>query len=274
MQNKLFLDALSVRVVIPQTVESEYSFIKKFDEYCSPLGFETSAVMGGLTGYPLHHKIVNDQQMIIIRFGSNELGMTLHIEGKGSTTSIISQFLIDNGYKWIITRADIAIDFIGGFDGLHAICKKYAEDKNVKTRLQGDWEREIDGRTYYVGSPQSESMLRLYEKSEEQWAKGNKLYPENIVRLEWQFRPDKKKRQHIVSFDPLHLLSFSRNISHLFDSVCAIAVAQTVLPRSERSSDLESFYHMLHQYKNIINNLVSDRGLIRLIRDTKLILRA
>lgn len=266
----LFIDGLTLRFIVPQNAESEWKFINDLVENS---GFESSEVRGGQNGYPMHVVLSLGVEVMIVKFGSTNFGMTVCVEAKSIAAQVLADFA--SGYyhvAWVCTRVDVAIDMKCDFLKTHEILKAIAMRKNLDTDNRGDWDRGIKGRTYYVGSTSSDSRFRLYEKSEEQWYKAkNKDYPANIVRLEWQFRPRKKKCQ-VKCLDPKFLLSINKTAVDTFNEICATAIVQTRFEPTEKPTDLDSFYHMMHQYKNIINNLVDEKGAKWLLRQAQTIL--
>lgn len=270
MQKNLFIDGLTLRFIVRQDAPSEQRFI---DDLVNATGFQSSEIRGGQNGYPMHVVLSLGVEVMIVKFGSTRFGMTVCVEAK----SIASQMLADfaSGYyrvAWVCTRVDVAVDMNVDYLETHGVLKEIAMKKNLDTDHRGDWDRGVKGRTYYVGSTTSDSRFRLYEKSEEQWYRAkNKDYPANIVRLEWQFRPNRKKGL-IETLDPKYILSLNKSAVDIFNKVCATAIVQTRYEPLEKSTELESFYHMMHQYKNIIKSLSAEKGTRWLIRQADIIL--
>jgi hypothetical protein len=68
-----------------------------------------------------------------------------------------------------VTRMDCAEDLCapGLFDELTNIARAIADEKKLRLRTDGDWLREIDGRTLYIGAPTSPVRVRIYEKGKQ-----------------------------------------------------------------------------------------------------------
>lgn len=86
-----------------------------------------------------------------------------------------------------ITRVDIACDSLEGWMPAEQRVIEWA-DTHPKTKLLsvGDFYRQQDGRTYYVGASTSEKRIRVYEKGIQ--LKGDP----NWIRVELQYRPNNR----------------------------------------------------------------------------------
>ena len=265
---KLFFDALSVRAVIneddPQDV---FDLISDFKEFS---GYDNSGLVNGHLSYAQGVNFEKDGIKIFISFGGSVKNMGALFETKGYEGSkLLADFFNTSGWGFVLTRADVTMDFDGGkplFSDVKDKLIRYADQKNIKEiTTQGDWIREILGRTLYVGARNSEYRFRLYEKSEEQWANKNASFPSDIVRLEWQYRP-KRKKKYITRLEPSYVLSFCKNASEFFESVGATAIEPTSIPKVEPKEDMEIFYHMLKQYRKTLNRMIYFYGPVFLIR--------
>lgn len=93
------------------------------------------------------------------------------------------------------TRMDSCADFDapGAFERLLGACMATKRKHRLKGSRAGDWEDFPElGRTQYLGTPQSVSMLRLYEKGKQ--PEYRHLERSDWVRAEIQVRPAKEAK--------------------------------------------------------------------------------
>lgn len=135
-----------------------------------------------------------------------------------------------------VSRADSAIDFSGGAD-FYDYAHDWASDRfkgRVKMRQWIDESGPQDARTFYLGSPSSEVVVRIYEK----WLQ-DPTYSAGTVRAEVQVRPEKRARKRYAgTASSDDLWGFSR-FSRLLASELASVGAPAPPPRSARVSDLD-----------------------------------
>lgn len=90
------------------------------------------------------------------------------------------------------TRVDSCVDFeeSGAFDRLLNICLHVKKDHRLKGSKAGDWDDfPEEGRTLYIGSPNSVARSRLYEKGKQ--PEYRHLNRPDYCRVEIQVRPAK-----------------------------------------------------------------------------------
>ena len=267
--NNLFFDALTIKIHISDGNQTELlDFIKFFS---MELQTAPSDPIQGANAYASSLIYECEEGKVILSFGGAVENMGVLIETKGYASCLLVSTIINTmpPNTWALTRADIAADFQGGkktFRSIHRKLIAYARDNRITSKNQmGDWIDNVGGRTQYIGSPSSESRFRLYEKSEERWANGEKDYPEGIVRLEWQYRP-KRKRKHIAQLYPDYVLSFSKNAVKLFKSIMDLSVVPIKTPKAVKKDDLERLYYGIEQYGNLIESLIDSMGRRKLMR--------
>lgn len=289
MQNykHLFLDALGLRFLIPQSAEYEKNFMDKLTEFS---GGELFLIPKGMTGYPLSARIEGDFGVIIFKYGSVSRNMTIHVEGKGHATQIIENFVRMNpNIFWVCTRVDVACDFkvpdckidlrkykkarfkpkskADGYWNVFEELEDLAKEKKMTTNPYGaGWLNGEKGRTFYIGSPASTGMYRLYEKSEEQWEKGFKAFPPNVIRFEWQYEPKGVQRDAITELDAHKIVANNRNAIKFFETVADCNIEFCSVGTVEKSGDDAVFANMIHQYKNVIDRLLKEHGFKWIIR--------
>lgn len=287
----IFFDALSLRLEIPQTPIDELSMMGYLAEFCDA---EINFIPKGMTGYPLHARIELEEGSMIVRYGSTEFNMTLHIEAKGAGAELLRSFmLLHPAMNWVCTRADIACDFVcpkvkaidmrsfrkavlkprSKYDAYWVMFKSLlaiAEKKNLAVSTYGQgWHDETSGRTFYIGSSGSASQFRLYEKSEERWKAGYLDYPAGVIRFEWQYRPQGVHRSAINELEPQAIIAINRTAVHLFEHVAGAGVEYTRVQGIKKSGDEATFIYALNQYKKTVTRLAQKRGVGWVYRQAK-----
>ena len=101
-----------------------------------------------------------------VQWGGPAHGERTMIEVKGERTPEVVERLRSR-FPHRVTRMDSCADFDapGAFQRLYRDCLAVKRMHRLKGRKDGDWDDfPEEGRTFYVGSPQSVAMVRLYEK--------------------------------------------------------------------------------------------------------------
>lgn len=139
-----------------------------------------------------------------------------------------------------VSRVDVAEDMTGQgtFEKVHAVLRAVAEKhKRDGTGLEmSPWNPE-KGRTCYVGSTQSPSRIRLYEKGLEMVAKGRaKLedVDQTLTRLEHQYRPKKPEaKAAAATMTPEAFMGVSAFCRDLTQEVLGLDVPRSFHARRE-----------------------------------------
>lgn len=265
MIDKLFFDALGVNIKM-----DDDDYFSQLKEFAKELTFylNIAPVREGKS----HNSYLNsfvwetDHYTLFLNHTGYTKGMGAFLEVKGySGCKLIAQFFNQlKVWKWSVTRADVALDFKGKtiFDKLKDKMISYAKVKGIDhLNTHGDWINCVKGRTLYVGSKKSEIQFRLYEKSEEQWEKGNLAYPADMVRLEVQMRPTKRQRIVIKELTPTAVLAINRNVSGLYGELVSTAIEPISVPKQPDKTDIEKLNYAIDQYYNIIDRIRADIGM-------------
>lgn len=204
-------------------------------------------------------------------------GVFVEVKGFIGCQSLVN-FLMSHGWRWSLTRADVAIDFLDDtknswddthspvFHKLQCDLMDYAEQKDISVKTVGDWLYQKESRTLYVGTRGSSSMIRLYTKSLEQKAKGNDNYPENVIRLEVEFRPTTLQKKHINVLTPQSILSLNRNLVYLFNKYLDNSISSTPIPVSKKKTNKDSLDYAINLYKNKILDFIDEVGYYQAIK--------
>ena len=161
-----------------------------------------------------------------------------------------------------VTRMDSCADFDApkAFSRLYRECVAIKRLHRLKGRKDGDWEDfPEEGRTFYIGSPQSVSMVRLYEKGRQ--PEYRHLGRDNWVRIENQVRPAKDAKEAYATVSAADAWGASKWTRELAGRVLAEHVdphpAGTTWRKSERDRAIE---FMCRQYGAHLLSLKDDLG--------------
>lgn len=165
-------------------------------------------------------------------------------------------------YEHRCTRVDSCADFDapGAFDSLLGACLEVKQAHGLKGERQGDWEDFPElGRTLYLGSRQSVSRVRLYEKGKQ--PEYRHLDRPEWTRIEIQVRPSKDAKTEFSALSPSQVWGASSWTRDLAGKVLQQHVdphpAGTVYRRTETEA---AFEHMCRQYGPTLLALLEDLG--------------
>lgn len=109
------------------------------------------------------------------------------VQATGCNAQPVENALKRRGWAYRVTRKDAALDLYDAewFPILTDVLKKHAHaaPRPLKVGYDGDWEYGKKGRTLYIGSRQSRSLIRLYEKGRKERS------DPNWIRVEVQYNP-------------------------------------------------------------------------------------
>jgi DNA relaxase NicK len=167
------------------------------DQLAAALG-ATTARGAGLYGYAEQVQLHRGEEKVgsVLHGGKNPWP---HVSATGSHAPAMAEQLRQlHPERHAVTRMDACEDLDDG-DGtwaqLYAPLLALALERNLTIDQAGDWARERDGRTFYVGSPRSAVRVRLYEKGKQLRVTGaDPAASLDLVRLEVQVRPEGPSR--------------------------------------------------------------------------------
>lgn len=110
-----------------------------------------------------------------------------------------------------VTRVDACADFDapGAFDRLYRACRRVKVAHGILGGKAGDWDDFPEkGRTLYLGSPQSPTRMRLYEKGKQREYEHLGLV--NWARIEAQVRPAKEAKTAFAELSPVEVWGASK----------------------------------------------------------------
>lgn len=184
-----------------------------------------------------------------------------HVRHEGQQAPILhswlQRYISTSGVFYWATRVDACEDWIeeGLFDRMAAEMIRYAKEHNIKISQLGDWVRG-KARTLYIGSRQSEVMIRLYEKG---YQSGG---DPNWVRFETEVKPQGKKerKRQVANMSPDEIM-WTGLSGKILDHIGFIHLEKIKLPSVYQPSDAErSRAALLKQYGNIIREWSQEVG--------------
>ena len=168
----------------------------------------------------------------------------------------------------VATRVDSAIDVEGDWDYYADLAQHAAETPRKGcpairsiNRIKSD-----TGRTLYLGSPKSAIVVRVYEKTREQWAKGNTDYPPGIIRIELQWRPTGDNRRRAMTMSPSEMWGVSPWTTDIARSLLD-GVQVIDRPVHEATTWDRRYHWMTTQATRIFEEAVARYGLLSVLAD-------
>lgn len=183
------------------------------------------------------------------------------IEVKGERSPEVVERL-RSSFPHRCTRLDSCADFDapGAFESLLGSCMLVKRRHRLRGKRDGDWQDFPElGRTQYLGTPKSVSMLRLYEKGKQ---------PEYVhlarpewVRAEVQVRPAKEAKQEFSTLSALEVWGASTWTRELAAEILLQHVDPHAAGTTYRKSSLEQKLGWLaRQYGPTLMELYAEVG--------------
>lgn len=157
----------------------------RFDFYTASIGakpqdvieclnacFELSDVQPSTpkNGYERAYQIVRGSSVLArIQFGGSSVGARVWASASGDNSPAFADAVRANYHGHRLLRADVAVDYDeeGAWESLSGLAIATADAYGLKVKHVGDFHREKDGRTLYIGSRSSAAMQRTYEKGKQ-----------------------------------------------------------------------------------------------------------
>lgn len=169
-----------------------------------------------------------------------------------------------------VVRADVKFDFDepGAWEALHGLGVKCSRALSLSTRYIGPSLQETAdvadaGRTLYVGSRSSSSMVRIYEKGIQQGALLDSSISTNWVRLELECKPQNPEARSLyASASALDIFTASRTGKYLAKQL-SVAVGDTLpspSPKSSKTNHEKAIAWLRYQYRKTLYHELSLNG--------------
>ncbi len=191
------------------------------------LGADLQLRKGGKHGYKIHEGIEIDGNCHgLVAHGGNGERFFLEVTGEHSDkwANFVHRWDLETGAKIesdetflvLLSRADVCYDWIDPRDVVsHAPTFRHHVSSQLDTRgrppqwdQRGDWNSPAGrerGCTLYMGSPKSQVRVRFYDKGAELRANSGIDAPQNLRRVEVQYRPESKADKHSASKMPARM---------------------------------------------------------------------
>lgn len=201
--------------------------------------------------------VVADEVLFRISFGGQNEQFGANVLGSGSSAPKLAQVLRDNFPHHRVSRVDACEDYHHP-DVYRYLRKKalsVASEQKVKVlELTKPLKASDDGRTLYLGSPNSAITGRIYEKGKQLGVSAE------WVRAEIQVRPQKLIKDIAAKLTPLEVWSLSK-WSHALAVKMGHKDLQRVDAQIYKPSDHDRAYHfMLKQYRKVLESMKDAHG--------------
>lgn len=158
-----------------------------------------------------------------------------------------------------LLRADVAIDYCeeGAWDSLYSLGLQTADLYNLKVTHVGDYHREQDGRTLYIGSRKSAAMERIYEKGKQTGG------DPNYVRAELELKPQNARAKQVYAHaTPEQMWHATKWTQHVIKVLTGSEGMQPAPPGTIRNltDDERALDFMARQYGNILRRKLEAVG--------------
>lgn len=208
-------------------------------------------------GYTHGDNLVNQfgEVVLTLFYGGGSQGNNVFAFSSGDKTSQFVSVLRSLYPVHEVVRVDVALDYdeVGVWESLYSHGVAVSRATSISNRYIGAAGSEsaletIVGRSLYIGSRSSVSMIRVYEKGK----KDDKTRP-NWVRAEYEFKP-KNNRGSFAAMSPLQILNSTKLGRHFFSVLVNMVKTKPIKSGTIRtkSSHEQSLEHLKKQYRNVL----------------------
>lgn len=211
-------------------------------------------------GYERACNVVRDDLVLArIQWGGKATGTRTWASASGDRAHQFASVIRDEFKEHNLLRADVAEDYCeeGAWDSLYNLGIETADKFSLKVRHVGDYHRQEDGRTLYIGSRSSPAMQRIYEK-------GKQLGGDpNHVRSELEVKPQNAKAKQVYAYaspEQMWLATkWSQYVLGVLTGVTGMQPAPLGTVR-EISDDDRALEFMFKQYGNVLRRKLEAMG--------------
>ena len=168
-------------------------------------------------GYERAHAITRGSHVLAtIQYGGNT-GLNVQAYASGSDSPEFANIIRDQFKDHGLVRADVAQDYNepGAWESLSNLMLETADKYHLKVEHQGDFHREIHGRTLKIGSRSSVAYTRLYEKGKE----SKQFHLSDWVRCETEFKPQRVPARYAYAHATPREILEATKWTRYFDSI-------------------------------------------------------
>lgn len=211
-------------------------------------------------GYERAYNVVRgDSVLARVQWGGNSVGTRVWASASGDRAPAFAAVVRDEFRGHNLLRADVAIDYCepGAWDSLYALGLETADKFRLKVEHRGDYHREKDGRTLYIGSRSSAAYKRIYEKGKQTGGD-----PDH-VRAELELKPQNAKAKQVYAYaSPEQMWMATRWTQHLIRVLTGVDGMQPAPPGTIRqlTDDDRALEFMFKQYGNVLRRKLESMG--------------
>jgi len=211
-------------------------------------------------GYERAYNVVRgDSVLARVQWGGNSVGTRVWASASGDRAPAFAAVVRDEFRGHNLLRADVAIDYCepGAWDSLYALGLETADQFRLKVEHRGDYHREKDGRTLYIGSRSSAAYKRIYEKGKQTGGD-----PDH-VRAELELKPQNAKAKQVYAYaSPEQMWMATRWTQHLLKVLTGVDGMQPAPPGTIRqlTDDDRALEFMFKQYGNVLRRKLEAMG--------------
>lgn len=211
-------------------------------------------------GYERAYNVVRgDSVLARVQWGGSSVGKRVWASASGDRAPAFAAVVRDEFRGHNLLRADVAIDYCepGAWDSLYALGLETADKFGLKVKHVGDYHREQDGRTLYIGSRTSAAMNRIYEKGKQTGGD-----PDH-VRAELELKPQNAKAKQVYAYaSPEQMWMATRWTQHVLKVLTGADGMQPAPPGTIRqlTDDERALEFMAKQYGNILRRKLEVLG--------------
>jgi hypothetical protein len=186
-----------------------------------------------------------------LQFGGQNVGGRVWASASGNQSVQFAEIVREEYRDHLLLRADVAIDYCesGAWDSLAALAIENADTYRIKVKHLGDFHRQEDGRTLYIGSRNSPVMHRLYEKGKQTGG------DPNHVRAELELKPKTLKAREIYArCNPEQMWFASKWSQHFLATLTGASGMQPAPPGTvrDKTDHQRALEHLAKQYGRIL----------------------
>jgi hypothetical protein len=212
-------------------------------------------------GYERAYNLVRGETVLArVQFGGNSVGTRVWANASGEQAPAFAAVVRDSFRGHNLLRADVALDYDeeGAWDSLSALAIDTADRFRLKVKHVGDFHRQEDGRTLYVGSRTSAAMQRIYEK-------GKQLgMSPNWVRAELELKPQNPKAKLLYGYaSPEQMFMATKWTQCIWEALSGPSAAVRPAPPGTirvKSDDDRAMEFMAKQYGNVLRRKLEAVG--------------
>lgn len=180
-----------------------------------------------------------------------------HVRASGKAAQHVADWLRALPYDHRPSRVDACVDYQGpeAWERLKDIWEDTADNHNLKLTAHGDFYREQEGRSLYLGSRKSVVYARCYEKGKQTGG------DPDWVRAEVECKPKTHARERVARMSPEEVWGLSRWGIHLLRSLEGVEVPRVQAGTLYQPSEVERMRAwMLRQYGPALEQWAQEVG--------------